>query len=219
MNRLRRDDAGMGLVELLVSMMVGAIVLTAAAVLFTGSFESSRTTTSRVNATAEARLAMDTVARRLRVAATPGAEASAFRVANARQMTFFASLSVVGTNDPLPTLVDYRVQGDCLQETRTPGVETAGVVTWPTSGARTQCLARGAISTDGSALFSYYTSGVAAAPVSSLSLDLTARQSVQSAQVTLAVGDARDTAVRPTRVQTRVTLANLASAVTASEIP
>ena len=140
----RAGDAGSGLVELLVAGLVASIVLAAVGVLFSGSLHASRRASAHVAVTADARLAMDVVGRRLRVAARPSAGAGVLTEATPSSLTFTANLSAGSTADPAVSQVRYAVDATrgCLLETVTPAVGSA-VAT---------CLAHG----DVTAEFSYY---------------------------------------------------------------
>ncbi len=132
----RRSDAGLSLVELLVAGLVASIVLGALGTVFAGSLTASSRATVNVSATAEARRALDTVTRRLRVAVRPAAGAAIFSEATASSMTFTASISLAGaTADPAPSTVRYVVDTGrrCLLETITPSV----------GAVRTTCLGFG----------------------------------------------------------------------------
>ncbi len=166
MNRLRpgagRGDAGFGLPEFLVAIGISGILLLALGSTFTGSLRTSKTATTRVSDTAELRLAMDTVARRLRVAVKPKMSMNAFEVANPRSVRFYAAMTKPGvdTEQP-PTLVEYTITSTCLQEVRkVPSGTTEATWSWTSPASTvTTCLARGAVNADGGALFTYFGSG------------------------------------------------------------
>lgn len=158
MNAVRRrlhsghgGEAGVSLAELLVVSLVSTILLGALGTLVSSSLASSRETASHTAATAEARLAMDVIARRLRVAvrptpATPTSPAlPMFVQASTTAVEFYASLGAPGSNAPVaPSRVRYAYDTtrQCLLETLTP----------PTGPVRATCLASGSV-TPG---FQYY---------------------------------------------------------------
>jgi prepilin-type N-terminal cleavage/methylation domain-containing protein len=76
--RRRGDDAGFSLPELLVVMLLSSIVLAAVAVVFNGSMRVARTASVKGNTTGDARIAMDAMIRRLRVAVVPPGGTSPF---------------------------------------------------------------------------------------------------------------------------------------------
>lgn len=143
-SRLRTDDSGVSLVELLVAGLVAGIVLSAVGVMFTGSLQASRQASAHVTVTADARLAMDVVERRLRVAARPSAGASALTEATPSSLTFFAHLGGGATPASAVSRVRYAVDParGCLLETVTP----------PVGSPVGTCLARG----DVTLLFDYH---------------------------------------------------------------
>ena len=222
------DASGFSLAELLVTMMVGSIVLIAVGVTFTGTLRGARGATVRISSTAEARLAMDVMERRLRVAVRPVGSTSVFVSATRRSARFYASLAKAGvTTEVEPSLVDYAISGSCLNESITPAVVTvtAGVksYTWPSSGTRTSCLARGVINatTD---LFSFYTEATPPQPVSATAtvapaapaiafdgtgtLPNAALDTVLSVGIKLTVRNASTTVAPATVAQSRISLSN-----------
>ncbi len=202
-------DAGMSLTELLVVSIVSGILLSAVGVMFTGSLRASQTASTHVSATAEGRLAADTVARRLRVAIRPTGAASVFVEAGASKVSFYASLAQPGQLAPAPSQVSYSVSGDCLTETITP----------PTGSVRSTCLARGQVSLS----FGYYRvtpkptpsqPSPSPAPTSPLPFDSSGLLSstdldrVGAVQIDLGMRDPRSTSAKPVRLSTRVLLVN-----------
>ena len=146
--RGRTSDAGVTIVELAVVMLVSSIVLAALGVTFASSLRASRSATSRTSSTAEARLAVDVMAQRLRVATRNVSGQPIVTEATSGAVTFWASLTPTGTTPgatvPAPSSVRYRVDPvqQCLLETVTP----AG------GAARSRCLAFGT----GTLTLSYY---------------------------------------------------------------
>ena len=139
-------DAGVSLAELLVVSLVSTILLAALGTLVSSSLAATRETTTHTAATADARAAMDVVARRLRVATRPLAPAVTpppppapmFVQASANAVEFYASVGPAGSTAPVaPSRVRYEYDPTraCLLETVTP----------PTGPVRTLCLARGSV--------------------------------------------------------------------------
>lgn len=213
--RGERPDAGVSLAELLVVSLVSSILLAALGVLFSGSLQATRRASTHTAATAEARLAMDAMARRLRVVVRPPTSTTAppFTEATATSMTFWASLvTTASTADPAPSQVRYWVDATsrCLRET----------ITTPSTGAsRTQCLAFG----DVAPVFTYYQvakrptliapspSAVPTTPLPLTSTGLSATDAarVGSVEISLSVKDPRAAAAnKPVNVSTRVLLVN-----------
>ena len=220
MSRLRRRlvdrlstggrDAGMSLAELLVVTLVSSILLTVVAVTTSSSLKASRSGTAQVAATAEARLAADVLARRLRVAVRPAGAPSVFLEAGASRVTFYASLSDPAAPVPQPSLVSYSVAGGCLVET----IDPAGP-----GPVRSTCLARGQVTLG----FGYHqvtaqptpaTPSPAPAPTTPLPFDATGLipasqlDTVKAVHVDLGMRDPRSTSPNPVRLSTRVLLVN-----------
>lgn len=108
MTALRRrptGEDGLSLSELLVTMVVGSLVLGAAAVLFSSALQSSTTTQRRLDTVNSGRIAMDALTRSLRTAVLPSQlddltnTDAAFLRATADSVSFYANLQ----NDPGPT--------------------------------------------------------------------------------------------------------------------
>ena len=227
--RRRGDDAGFSLPELLVVMLLSSIVLAAVAVVFNGSMRVARAASAKGNTTGDARIAMDAMLRRLRVAVVPPGGTSPFGMAgtatgtnyptgvdlvpSATEVAFFASLTTAGsTSDPAPTLVDYSIDAGakCLREKMTPASGTAPNFTWPLTSTRSRCLIFGVINTDGSRLFSYFPDGKTATALT-ISLAADNAKSIDSVGIDLAVTGTTTTDVLPTKESGRVTLTNVAS--------
>ena len=118
-------------------MLLSSVVLAALAVTFTSSMRAARASSARVSTTADARIGMDAMLRRLRVAVIPPGKSSAFdmsgmaagtnypvgvTVPSATEVAFFTSVTTGGsTADPAPTLVDYSIDttANCLRERMT----------------------------------------------------------------------------------------------------
>ena len=174
MKRLRTaaaggDDAGVGLVELVVSMAVGSVLLLALGTTFTGTVRSSASATASVTSAAELRPALDTMGRRLRVAVRPPPTEPALPAPTATSLSFYASLLPPGGTAALPpTLVAWSlgcpnptspVPVPGIAETRTtPSGSASAGWSWATpASVRTTCLAQGVVNADGAPLFRYYT--------------------------------------------------------------
>lgn len=211
------SDAGFSLPEVLVAMALTSILLAALAGVFLSDLRATSRISAKVTATADARLAADTMSRRLRVAVAPDATRAAFESTGPRSVTFYASLVGAAAggvttreNDPKPTKVEYSVVGTtfsgqattCLREVLTPAVGTAAPYSFPASGATTRCLAYGAINGDGSDLLTYHQSG------SGTALAVT-RDDIRSVRVALTVTATQGGQRATTTASTRVTCPNV----------
>ncbi len=158
----RRDD-GTTVVELMVAMLVSSIVLTCLVTTFVGGLATTRFATTRSDATAEAKVALESVTRKLRVAVPPPAGGDVFVEATAHRVVFYASLGGRGaTAEPLPTMVEFSVDAglNCLVEARTPATGTAPPYVFDPANRRATCVARGdAAVMTAQPLFVFYKNG------------------------------------------------------------
>lgn len=217
---LRRDraEAGFSLPELLVTVGVLSIVMTAVGTVFLGSLKSVRVVRERTETAADARVALEAVTRSLRVAIRPDGEAAALTLATGSAITFYSVLNRSGTTaDPLPSKVEYAWNGTCLTEAVTPArVLTSPAATGPfyawDTGRTSKCLVRTTVAPT----FAYYstpaitTGGVtnAAMTIPAGGLVSTDLPLVQSVEVTVAV-KASTGLTNGTTVLDRVTLTNV----------
>lgn len=207
-----RGDAGMGLPELLVSMLVGSVVLTAVATVFTGTLRTSNDTTASISGGAEVRDATDLIARRLRVTVLPIGATSAFDVAKPSDVVFYASIVPRGTTtDPLPTKVEYVIDAAarCLREKLTPPSATLPT-TWPATGTTSRCIAYGLFNGPGApSLFSFYDTGIATAPLpSDATGDVLVKAAIDSVGIAPSVVARTGSRQGPSVLNTRVTMTN-----------
>lgn len=215
--RAERPDTGLSLPEVLVAMALTSILLAALMGIFVSDLRTTSRISAKTDATADARLAVDTMSRRLRVAVAPDAATAAFTATGPRSVTFYASLvgAAAGgvtprATDPRPTKVEYSVvpttfsgkATSCLREVLTPAAGTASPYTYPASGATARCLAYGTVNADGAALFTYYQSGSGTAPPVTL-------DDVRSVRVALGVTAATGGQQATTSAATRVTCPNI----------
>jgi hypothetical protein len=190
-----------------------------------GSFKAIRIATVRVSTGADARVAMETLSRTLRVAVVPSGEWSAITVGSYDAISFYALLSrTASTATPLPTLVEYYRDAatNCLMEAQTPARVLAvpvgsSLYAWDT-GRVAHCVVRTAqVPSAAGPWFSYYTTGQvvsagsATVPltVSTGGLVLSDRQSVRSVEVSLTVTDPSNPTVTGVSDKVRLTLGNV----------
>lgn len=214
----RRDEAGYGLVELLVAMALTSVLLALLAGVFLSDLRTTSRISAKVDATADARLVVDTIARRVRVAAPPDTATAAFVAPLAADATtFYASIAGGALGGPAPgetnvnfTRVDYRivdvvrggVTTQCVQETLTPGTSSNGIGTYPAAGAKTRCLAYGAINSDGRPLLTYLASGTGNDPAAAVG-------AVRSVRIAITITSTRGDQRATTSATTRVSLPNV----------
>jgi|GEM_PF-1484227 prepilin-type N-terminal cleavage/methylation domain-containing protein len=123
MTRLRRDEGGFTLVELLAAMMIAGFVLTALMYVFITGLQNTTKATDRLEGTQRARLVVDRLVTLLnsQVCVTSGGVKSAVAPgSNASSITFYADLGGVSDapdrytityNQADRTLTEQRVQG------------------------------------------------------------------------------------------------------------
>jgi hypothetical protein len=212
-------DAGITLVEVSVTMVLGALVLTLIGSLFMSSLRQNRTVTARTMATADARIALEGLTRDLRVAIAPNASTPAMIFAGPRQVTFYASRGPsTATTDPRPSKVDYQIDtgAACLRRTiTTAAVAGNGTVSWPAANARSTCLARGVFNAGSAQLFTYWpwsktgTPAPTAFPMSGGQVSAASLDDIASVQITLTNADTANPAVKPVRLTDQVSLMNV----------
>lgn len=225
--RAGRDDAGVSLPELLVTMMLFVVVSIALSAVFLNATETMRFVATKTSTTADARIAMEAMSRSLRVAVIPKGETSAIVSARADRVEFFASLkrSATQTADiPTKVVYAYNPTTRCLEETQVVATARPGDAARPyewTGAGTTKCLIR----TNAAPQFSYFNDGrivntsvtpaatVAPLTVPAGGLALAARQSVVSVETTIVVQDPTATDVRGTLTVNRVTLTNVQTAL------
>jgi prepilin-type N-terminal cleavage/methylation domain-containing protein len=219
-----KDDAGLTLVELVVTMAVGSIVLAAVGVVFVGVMRTVSTVNTTTNVTADARIGMESLTRGLRTAVKPKGENSAVLVAKPDEVQVYSSLNRPGdpTTDPIPTKVSFSWSSTtkCLNQTTVKGAANTGSdnATRPfvwTATPETKCVLR----TSSSPSFEYFTTGVIAtgSPATAVpplatptsGLTLADRNTVVSIGMRLTVDDPSTTSDHPVPVTDRVTLPNV----------
>lgn len=216
--RERQADHGVTLIELLVAMSLTSILLVVISTVYLTSLRAMGQERARTSMTGEARIAMESVARRARVAIRPSGETNAIVTATATQLVLYSAVNTTSGVDAAPLRAEYFVQGNCLMEARTPARTLASpgpagqVYAWDT-GRKVTCLAH----LKGSPAFTYFASaelsssgtGVAPITVPAAGLSATARTDVRSIGFTLTVADPDKPDAGGMKVTTRVTLPNL----------
>ncbi len=133
--RLRSDQAGFSLIELLVAMVIGSIVLTALMTLFVNGVTGAVQTSDRVDALQRGRVTMDRVVTLLNsqlcLLNPDGTGQPPILDGQNNSVTFYATLGAVDSN---PTI--YRLRYDSgtkrLYEDQFLPVPNGGAVTYPT---------------------------------------------------------------------------------------
>jgi Tfp pilus assembly protein PilW len=224
--RMTRRDDGMTLVELSVSCLVLAIVMTSVGVLVFGANRLNSGNSARLEQVSQGRIALDAMTRTLRTAVLPsqlgavcasGAAAddpscatAAFVLGTSTSVQFYANIdnenNLIG-----PSKVTYTISNGTLVETvQRPNPHAPTVFTYsyctpsPTCAVRTRTLARGVETT--APVFTYYD----ATPTKITTATLTAADlaKVDSIEVGVTVKKAGKVKVRPTTFVQRVALPN-----------
>lgn len=133
--RLRSDEAGFSLVELLMSMALGSIVLAALMTVFMGGVSGSAKISDRTEALQRGRITMDRITTLLNsqtcLVNTDGNGQPPIRDGQNNQVAFYASLGVVDS-DPMIYRLTYDPATKRMTEARfLPVRDAAGVVTYP----------------------------------------------------------------------------------------
>ena len=211
----RRNERGAGLVELLVVLAISSIVLATVGSTFTSSLRLSTRAADQGRSAADARLVLDTVNRRIRVAVRPPTAPSIITRAEPGRLTFYASLGRNGdTSDPAPTRVEY-FYDTCLREALTVGTavtDSAGAVTytWPTTSSSGRCIVFGQVDADGAGMFAYFDSPDATTELAGTGVGASdaVRNSIRSISIRLSVRAKGSTQPTPTRARARISLIN-----------
>lgn len=226
LERLRRDDRGLSLAELLVTIMVFAIVLA----VVSGTFVSLTRATSFANSTdtnvRSASSAMNEMTRLLHAAMNNpqqnAADAPAFAVATNESMTFTTAVDLSGAApianngpDPRPEQVTLSLDSSRrLVETIVPGRPVvAGSTYYGFAGASTSRTLAPAVSTAAAgqpALFVYYdASNRALIPDATGALNTGQMKSIVSVGITLRLTNSGSTADNSVVLSNQVGLSNL----------
>ncbi len=133
--RLRSDQSGFSLIELLMSMALGSIVLAALMTLFMNGVNGTVRVSDRTEALQRGRITMDRVTTLLNsqtcLLNTDGSGQPPILDGQNNEVTFYASLGVVDS-DPMIYRLRYDPASKQITEQRFPPVRSsAGVVTYP----------------------------------------------------------------------------------------
>jgi prepilin-type N-terminal cleavage/methylation domain-containing protein len=104
--RLRSDEAGFTLVELLTAMTIGLVLVMAAAVLLDRAMAATQELQNRTEAVQRGRVAMEQIVRELRSQVCLGDETEPITVADNNRVTFFVDMSN-GTSDVQQRTIRY----------------------------------------------------------------------------------------------------------------
>jgi prepilin-type N-terminal cleavage/methylation domain-containing protein len=132
--RLRNDQSGFSLVELLMAMALGSIVLTALMTVFLGGIRGTVQISDRVDALQRGRITIDRITTLLDsqtcLLSDSGVGQSPILDGQDSQVAFYASLGVVDS-DPTIYRLRYDAASKRFNEDRFLPVRTAGVLSYP----------------------------------------------------------------------------------------
>jgi prepilin-type N-terminal cleavage/methylation domain-containing protein len=162
-SRLRSDQSGFSLIELLMSMALGSIVLAALLTVFMSGVSGTIKVSDRTEALQRGRITMDRVVTLLNsqtcLLNTDGTGQPPIRDGQSNQVAFYASLGVVDSN-PLIYRLSYDSGTKRITEERFLPDVSSGVVTYPSypaSPSVSRTIGTNILpSTAGAPIFQYY---------------------------------------------------------------
>jgi type II secretory pathway component PulJ len=180
-DRLRREESGFTLVELLVACLVGIIILLASFMMLDSSVVLTGKVTDRVDRTQRARVTMEQITRDLRSQVCPSAAVPALIEGQDYSVKFY---SFMGSGAFVPDIreISWDTNTNSLIEKRWAGSGTSPYTTWPSSPTTTRTLLSDVQPPPANApVFAYYpTSGSTpySAPLSSGNLGATSKVTI-----------------------------------------
>jgi type II secretory pathway pseudopilin PulG len=142
LRRLRRDESGFTLVELLTAMSIGIVILMAAFLLLDRATSVSQELSDRQDALQRGRHAMELVVRQLRSQVCLGNETEPITVGTDSLVTFYADLSD-GSRPVEQRRIRYHAASKTLFEDIYVGTGIYPALTFPSTPTRTHVLAAG----------------------------------------------------------------------------
>jgi prepilin-type N-terminal cleavage/methylation domain-containing protein len=145
LRRLRDDEGGFSLTELLAAMAIGSLVLWAAMQVFVTGIQGSSKVGDRVEAAQRGRLAMDRITTVLNAQVCLDSATPPISTGADQSVTFTANLGRVDA-DPVRYVLRYDSAAKRLIEDQyTPNVDVNGVVTYAGTPSRSRTLATGVV--------------------------------------------------------------------------
>jgi hypothetical protein len=175
--RLRREESGFTLVEMVVAMTIGILVILAAFAILDSSVVLTGKVTSRVDRTSRARVSMEDITRKLRSQVCPSAGTPALIDAQDYLVKFYA---FTGTKPFVPEIrqIAWDTNTNSIIETKWAGSGTAPNTVW-TAPPTTRTLLSDVLPPPSNVpMFTYYAIGGASpftAPLSATNLAATSR--------------------------------------------
>jgi prepilin-type N-terminal cleavage/methylation domain-containing protein len=159
--RLRHEEGGFSLIELLMAMALGSIVLTAVMSVFLSGMGATTRITDRVDSAQRGRLAMDRVVTLLNSQTclynNDGSSSAPIIDGQAQQVTFLANLGTVSA-DPSKYRIRYDATTKTLFEERwTPTRDAKGNIVFATAASWSKPIGTGIVPTlAGGTIFQYF---------------------------------------------------------------
>jgi prepilin-type N-terminal cleavage/methylation domain-containing protein len=177
LRRLRREQSGFTLVELMVACLVGVLVLVAAFNMLDSSVILTGKVTDRVDRTQRARFAMEDITRKLRSQVCPSAGTASIVDGQAYSVKFY---SFMGTKPFVPDIreIAWDTNTNSIVERKWAGTGTAPSTTWAASPTSRTLLTDVRPPVSPTPMFAYYGTGAAnpfTAPLASADASATSK--------------------------------------------
>jgi len=153
LRRVRTDDSGFTLVELLIGGSIGLLVLFGGISLLDSTLRISRKTQARVDTAQRSRTAMEVLTRDLRSQVCLSATAPSLTTATSTNVIYYANLGVVDSNPERHEIA--LVNGDIIMR-RWVGTGTPPTMTWPGTATSTRTLLENVATYGGTPFLRYY---------------------------------------------------------------
>ncbi len=127
--RLRSEESGFTLVEVLVAMIIGIVILLASFTMLDTSVVLTGKVTDRVDRTQRSRLAMETITRELRSQVCPAAGTTPLIAGDAYSVTFYSFLGS-GTFVPDKMQIAWDTNTNSIVEKKWAGTTASPYTTW-----------------------------------------------------------------------------------------
>jgi type II secretory pathway pseudopilin PulG len=180
LDRLRREESGFTLVELVVAIVVGMIILLATFTMLDSSVVLTGKVTDRVDRTQRARVAMEQVTRELRSQVCPGPGVPALIEAQNYSVKFYAFM---GTGQFVPEIreIAWDTNTNSLVEKRWAGTTASPYTTWASSPVTRTLLSDVTPPPSNAPMFAFYSTGASSpfsTPLSSTDLGKTSKVTI-----------------------------------------
>lgn len=153
LRRVRSQDDGFTLMELLVGGSIGLLVLFGAISVLDSTLRVSRQTQARVDASQRARTAMEVLTRALRSQVCLSLTAPALTTATSNNVIFYVNLGQVHSS---PERQEISLENGDILIRRWVGTGTPPSMTWPTTPTSTRTLIENVQTYDGTPFLRYY---------------------------------------------------------------